>query len=278
MAGIRASVGRGGANRTEDVTAVQQLLASQVVALGRPPLDVDGEYGENTRIAIRLYQKRVMGISDPDGRVDPGGRTWRSLEAGATVVPALPAPGRSTSLSGGAWWDANQARFPNSSAIGDLAPKFRPKVAAFVRALRDAGASVAITAGNRHEIRAYLMHYCWNVARGKVRPSAVPAKRGCDIEWDHGNDSRSRAAAREMEQRFGLVFEPSLTSSHIGGEAVDMIIRWTGTLRIADSNGTVRALGVPRNGGDNIALHAVGRTYGVKKLVSDAPHWSLTGR
>jgi peptidoglycan hydrolase-like protein with peptidoglycan-binding domain len=278
MTGIGASVGRGGVNRTEDVRTVQQLLAAHVSALGRPPLDVDGEYGENTRIAIRLYQKRVMGISNPDGRVDPGGRTWKSLNSGATVVPAQPAPGRSTSLSGGAWWDANQARFPNSSAIGDLAPSFRRKVAAFVQAMKDSGASVSITAGNRHEIRAYLMHYCWNVARGKVRPSAVPAKPGCDIEWDHGNDAGSRAAAKEMELRFGIVFEPSLTSNHIGGEAVDMTIRWTGTLRIADAGGTLHALGVPRNGGDNAGLHSVGRSYGVRKLVSDAPHWSLTGR
>lgn len=278
MTDIGASVGKGGVNRTEDVTIVQQLLAAHVLALGRPPLDVDGDYGENTRIAIRLYQQRVMGLSNPDGRVDPGGRTWQSLSAGTTVVPAEPASGGSTSLSGGAWWDANQARFPNSSAIGDLAPSFRPKLAAFVQALRDAGASVSITAGNRHEIRAYLMHYCWNVARGKVRPSAVPAKPGCDIEWNHGNDARSRAAAKEMEHRFGIVFEPSLTSNHIGGEAVDMTIRWTGTLRIADADGALHALGVPRNGADNTGLHSVGRTYGVKKLVSDAPHWSLTGR
>jgi hypothetical protein len=278
MASIGASVGRGGANRAQDVTTVQQLLSAHVVALGRPPLDVDGAYGENTRIAILLYQKRVLGISNPDARIDPGGRTWKSLKAGVTVVPALPAPGRSTSLSGGAWWDANQARFPNSSAIADLAPSFRPRLAAFVRALKDAGASVDITAGNRHAIRAYLMHYCWNVARGKVRPSAVPPKAGCDIQWDHGNDARSRAAAKEMERRFGLVFEPSLTSNHIGGEAVDMTIRWTGTLRIADPGGRIHALAAPRNGGDNVGLHAVGRSYGVKKLVSDPPHWSLTGR
>jgi hypothetical protein len=277
MTSISASVGRGGVNKTEDVTKVQQLLAPHVLALGRPPLDVDGDYGENTRIAIRLYQQRVVGLSNPDGRVDPGGRTWQSLTAGATAVPVQPAPGGSTSLSGGAWWDANQARFPNSSAIGDLAPSFRPKLAAFVQALRDAGASVSITAGNRHETRAYLMHFCWNVARGKVRPSAVPSKPGCDIQWNHGNDARSRAAAKEMERRFRIVHEPSLTSNHIGGEAVDMTIGWAGTLRITDANGRIHALGVPRNGADNAGLHAVGRTFGVKKLVSDAPHWSLTG-
>jgi hypothetical protein len=277
MTSISASVGRGGVNRSADVTIVQQLLAPHVSALGRPPLDIDGDIGDNTLTAIRLYQKRVMGISNPDGRVDPGGKTWQSLTAGTTVAPATPPAGGSASLSGGAWWDANQARFPNSSAIADLAPSFRAKLAPFVQALRDAGASVSITAGNRDATRAYLMHFCWHVARGNVRPSAVPPRAGCDIQWDHGNDARSRAAAKEMERRFGIVHAPSLTSNHIGGTAVDMTIRWNGTLRIADASGRIHALGAPRNGAQNTGLHAVGRTYGVLKLVSDPPHWSERG-
>jgi hypothetical protein len=280
MTSIGASVGKGGVNRKEDVTIVQELLAPHAAALGRPPLDVDGAYGDNPFQAIRLYQERVVGGgagARPDGKVDPGGRTWQALSSGTTVTPAQPASAGSASLSGVAWWDANQARFPNSSAIADLSPAFRPKLEAFVKALRDAGASVSITAGNRDATRAYLMHYCWNVANGTVKPSAVPPRAGCDIGWDHGDDAKSRAAAKEMVQRFGIVFGPSLTSNHIGGEAVDMTISWTGTLNVEDANGTVRALGAPRSGAKNTGLHAVGATYGVRKLASDAPHWSLTG-
>lgn len=277
MTSIGGSVGDKGVNNKDDVTIVQQLLAPHAVALGRPPLDVDGDCGDNTVTAIRLYQERVMGLANPDGRVDPGGKTLQSLAAGIGVKPAQPAAGSSASLSGRAWWDANQAKFPNSSAIADLSPAFGPKLAAFVKALKDAGASVSITAGNRHATRAYLMHHCWKVAHGLMKPSAVPPKAGCDIKWDHGNDAKSRAAAREMVERFGIVFQPSLTSNHIGGEAVDMTIRWEGTLNIKDATGKVHALGAPRNGADNRGLHAVGATYGVKKLATDAPHWSLTG-
>ena len=278
MPEISGSVGRGGLNRSEDVTTVQNLLQPHMSALGLPPLEIDGDCGDNTRKAIRLYQKRVMGISNPDGRVDVGGRTWNSLAAGTTVTPPAAPSGGPSRPSGAPWWHANQARFPNSSKIADLAPAFRAKLTPFLDALRNAGATVRITAGNRDATRAYLMHYCWQVSKGAVSPGAVPPRAGCDIQWDHGNDVQSRRAAREMRDLFGIVFKPSLTSNHIGGEAVDMTIGWTGTLRIKDANGAVHALGAPRNGGDNGGLHAVGASYGVKKLAGDRPHWSETGR
>lgn len=278
MPEISGSVGRGGINRSDDVIAVQNLLQPHMSALGLAPLEIDGDCGDNTRKAIRLYQKRVMGISNPDGRVDVGGRTWNSLAAGTTVTPPAAPSSAPFKLSGAAWWHANQARFPNSSKIADLAPGFRAKLTPFLDALRNAGATVRITAGNRDATRAYLMHYCWQVSKGAVSAASVPPRAGCDIEWDHGNDAHSKRGAREMRDLFGIVFKPSLTSNHIGGEAVDMTIGWTGTLRIKDANGVVHALGAPRNGGDNPGLHAVGASYGVKKLVGDRPHWSETGR
>ena len=277
MPQISASVGRGGVNNSGDVTIVQQLLQPHMSALGLPPLEIDGAFGDNTRKAIRLYQMRVMGQSNPDGRVDVGGRTWNSLTAGTTITPPAAPGGGVSNLSGATWWHANQARFPNSNKLADLSPSFRAKLTPFVDALRAAGATVNITAGNRDATRAYLMHFCWQVSKGAVRASAVPPRAGCDIRWDHGNDATSKRAAREMRDLFGIVFKPSLTSNHIGGEAVDMTITWSGTLRVKDANGVAHALGAPRNGGDNAGLHAVGRTYGVKKLVSDRPHWSETG-
>ena len=74
-----------------------------------------------------------------------------------------------------------------------------------------------------------------------------------------------------------MAFPASLTSLHIKGEAVDMTIGWAGTLSIADAAGQVHAIGGPRSGESNANLHAVGATYGVKKLLSDPPHWSSTG-
>jgi len=277
MPQISASVGRGGVNNDPDVITVQQLLQPHMSALGLPPLEIDGDCGDNTRKAIRLYQKRVMGLSNPDGRIDVGGRTWNSLSAGTTVTPSTVPSGSAADLSGAAWWHANQARFPNSNKLADLSPAFRSKLTPFLDALRAAGATVNITAGNRDATRAYLMHHCWQISKGAERASAVPPKPGCNIQWDHGNDAQSKRGAREMRDLFGIVFKPSLTSNHIGGDAVDMSVTWSGTLRVKDANGVVHALGSPRNGGDNAGLHAVGKSYGVKKLVSDRPHWSLTG-
>jgi hypothetical protein len=277
MASIGGSVGEGGANNEADVLTVQKLLNGHVGAMGLTPLDEDGQIGDNTNGAIRRYQEMVLDMSAPDGRIDPGGRTWTSLSAGTGVqAPPAPAAGKA-SLSGSAWWHTNQANFPNSSKLADLASPFREKAIAFIDALKAAGAQVSVTSTLRNPTRAYLMHYSGKVAGGAVAPSAVPAKSGCPIVWDHGNLAQSKAAAQEMYRLFNIKFPASLTSLHIEGQAVDMTIGWTGILSIADANGKVHAIGAPRSGETNHELHAVGATYGVHKLLSDAPHWSSTG-
>jgi peptidoglycan hydrolase-like protein with peptidoglycan-binding domain len=82
---IEDSVGAGGVNRSSDVRIVQQLLNQHMPALGLQLLVVDNHAGDNTITGIREYQRRVVGLARPDGRIDPGGRTWRSLDAGAGV-------------------------------------------------------------------------------------------------------------------------------------------------------------------------------------------------
>ena len=281
MPSISASVGKGGVNNKADVTTVQHLLNAHVAALGLPRLDEDGRIGDNTIKAIAAYQQRVLGSANPDGRIDPGGGTWKALVAGRGLAPApaapAPAPASGAQLSGAAWWHANQANYPNSARLEDLAVPFRQKAVRFVDALRAAGAQVEVSATLRNRTRAHLMHYSWKVAHGSIAPGAVPAVPGCAIVWDHGDLNRSKRGAQEMVDLFGIVYEPALTSLHIQGEAVDMNIGWSGTLSIADANGVRHAIGAPRSGETNRNLHAVGATYGVKKLLSDAPHWSSTG-
>lgn len=272
MVEISASVGKSGVNRRADVRIVQRLLAPHAVPLGLPPLGVDGDAGDNTIRAIREYQHQVVGIADPDGRVDPGGRSWKALAAGDGVaVP--PDPG---SLSGKVWWTANQARFPNSAALADLASPFRENVMRFVDALKAAGATVGVSATLRNGSRAQLMNACWRVSKGTLAPRDVPAIADCAIQWDHGSADASRLGAQEMVDMFQIAFQPSLTSLHIKGRAIDMTIGWTGTIRVKDANGIVRTLGAPRDNG-NPTLQRIGATYGVKKLASDPPHWSDNG-
>ena len=68
-----------------------------------------------------------------------------------------------------------------------------------------------------------------------------------------------------------------LDSNHLTGQAIDMDISWSGTLKIKNAKGDeVEITSAPTNGG-NKDLQALGETYGVKKLASDPPHWSFDG-
>ncbi len=82
---IKASVGEGGKNDAADVTIVQKLLNSKY-KLG---VSEDGKIGPKTIAAIKQFQEKVVKLSSPDGRIDPGGKSWQALSAGA-------APGKET--------------------------------------------------------------------------------------------------------------------------------------------------------------------------------------
>jgi hypothetical protein len=182
-----------------------------------------------------------------------------------------------SNLSGGAWFDANQANFPNSSRVEDLAPPFREHSVEFISALEEAGATVHVTATRRDARRAALMQRSWDLAHGMLDPKHVPPIPGVDINWDHGSLAASKAAAQAMVNRFGIVFRPSLNSLHILGLAIDMNVTWAGTIQVTNKAGHKTPVGSPHNGADNTTLHAIGATYGVNKLLSDKPHWSSTG-
>jgi peptidoglycan hydrolase-like protein with peptidoglycan-binding domain len=77
---IRQSVGIGGVNQRDDVKLIQVLL--NTYAAWKSPfttLKVDGSIGTNTNNAIKKYQREAAGVINPDGRVDPNGKTFRYL-------------------------------------------------------------------------------------------------------------------------------------------------------------------------------------------------------
>lgn len=80
---ISASVGRGGVNRSADVITIQTLLNNRAHA----GLKVDGACGHHTIQAILNFQKTFL--SNPDGRVDPGGASWRRLTGQVAAGPKL---------------------------------------------------------------------------------------------------------------------------------------------------------------------------------------------
>jgi hypothetical protein len=201
-----------------------------------------------------------------------------SADAGTTPDPAK--------LSGKTWWDANQGNAPyiKSDDISKLEAGFQTKIKEFKAALEAAGASISIDTTTRPKERAHVLHYAWDVAKGTIKASAVPAMAGVDIVWDHGDDKKSKAGAQEIITAAEVVSRPSLTSKHIDGLAIDWTITWTGDLKIKRKDGTeLEIKSAPKHGGDpgNTELHAVGATYGVNKGLNfkplDPPHWSSDG-
>lgn len=78
---ITGSVGRGGRNfPPSDVMTIQYMLNCLTPAQGGPSkeLPVDGAAGPATIAAIEAFQRKIGGFAD--GRVDPGGATFRALQ------------------------------------------------------------------------------------------------------------------------------------------------------------------------------------------------------
>ena len=186
--------------------------------------------------------------------------------------------------SGLSWVTWADAHARNSSSIEDLVEPFRSNATKFVAALMRAGATVSVTTTKRSARRAYLFHWSWKIALGKCQPSEAIVAADVDIQWDHGDAAASRRGAQEMVTGFGLavpprsVNAPALTSNHIAGAAIDMDIFWTGTIKLKDERGVEVSIPFISDVNANTALHAVGASYGVRKLVTDAPHWSFDGR
>jgi hypothetical protein len=85
---LRASVGAGGVNLPGDMMIVMRLLG-------------DAGFGEgDINAGIARFQKEVLNWASPDGRIDPGGRTFKALAhhhaatapAAAAAAPAVAAP------------------------------------------------------------------------------------------------------------------------------------------------------------------------------------------
>jgi Penicillin-insensitive murein endopeptidase len=77
---LTGSVGQGGRNAHDDVLLVQKQLNknAQIAALvGQVP--ETGICDDATVRAIMGFQRTVVRLGNPDGRIDPHGRTWRTL-------------------------------------------------------------------------------------------------------------------------------------------------------------------------------------------------------
>ena len=77
---ISQSVGLGGQNKPTDAFIVQRLLNECKISFtGRGTLVPDGRPGKKTYNAIKEFQKTVVKMKVPDGRIDPAGNSFRKL-------------------------------------------------------------------------------------------------------------------------------------------------------------------------------------------------------
>jgi LAS superfamily LD-carboxypeptidase LdcB len=98
---LNSSVGRGGVNRPDDIRLVQRLINSHL-PVRQGPLSEDGICGPRTIFAIETYQKSILRMNPPDGRIDPGGPTFRSLTGGgAAARPAIASASAAASQAAG---------------------------------------------------------------------------------------------------------------------------------------------------------------------------------
>jgi hypothetical protein len=214
---------------------------------------------------------------------EPGNVSDKTLMRKKTANPAQAAneAGKEEvkTPSGASWVQ----EFPTSTDVSDLDSSFSGKVQKFVSALEEAGAAVTITATKRPLERAYLMHWAWMIVKKGYDPRKIPAMKGVDINWWHGDQKTSKDAAQEMVDSYGinkLKVPPSLKSNHITGKAIDMKISWSGELTIKNAKGVEVLIKTSPKDHTNRKLIAVGKTYQVIHFIDiakDKVHWSVNG-
>ena len=89
MKKILGSVGFGGTNTASDVKLIQTLLNQHPFTENKTPLKVDGIAGLRTVDRIKAFQKDIVKISRPDGRVDPNGKTVAFLYKNESSAKAV---------------------------------------------------------------------------------------------------------------------------------------------------------------------------------------------
>jgi hypothetical protein len=188
------------------------------------------------------------------------------------------------------------SEFPATSAVSALAPAFRADVNGFLTAMKSAKVAVAVVSTVRPPQRAYLMHWSWLIAKGKVKPENVPAftpaprQSAVNVCWVHQksagfDEAASVAAAKQLVAAYGidprLRDAPALDSRHTQGLAIDMTTTWTARkVAIRSGNGQLVTIGSAPRTGLNPLLVKVGKTYGVVHFLSpaqDPNHWSSDG-
>ncbi len=242
----------------------------------RPPLKVDGKFGAGSTLAmIEVYRQLDTKFRDmlvqrlPDRTKDKLGADFNLAMDTLTEFTRR----QRLRLSGPEW----VKQYTASTSLEDLSFPFRQYAQEFETALQAAGATIEVANTYRPPERAHLMHFCVLVANRSIAPANVPPFAGVEIDWAHYTNDLAVWWADKMATAYDIAYPPALRSNHTIGRAIDWYVEWKGTLKVKDIDGNIVEIGEPRNSFDNDKLWDVGATYGVYKLPSDPPHWSLDG-
>ncbi|UHD16113.1 M15 family metallopeptidase [Thiocapsa bogorovii] len=223
---IKKSVGYGGVNQFQDAKVVQAQLNAQLPAV-HTRLAVDGRCGPVTIATIRSFQKLVVGLRNPDGRVDPNGKTLIAMNS-----PGSEAKWRQILAVDRAKWGGDSARWSQEKKLASMNPGFRVKVMAVLGALSKRGFEPKVFYGWRSvEVQLELV----KKGRSKVKfsfhnaqkPNGIPNSYAADIidrrwAWTAAAEQNGfwDALGAEAKER-GLVWGGDWTSfkdvAHIQG-------------------------------------------------------------
>lgn len=113
---LSGSVGHGGKNFPDDVRLVQTLLNEHLPIPARP-VQVNGRVDQHLIGVITHYQRQTVGMARPDGRIDPGGRTFQALTG---VAPHTQHPSTSPKPPSPSPKPPSTSPAPSSGQPGDL--------------------------------------------------------------------------------------------------------------------------------------------------------------
>jgi hypothetical protein len=206
-------------------------------------------------------------------------------------------------LSGKHWQKIADEKWSDPLSKDKLSDDFKPKVTAFLKMLTDNGIKHEVTASLRPPQRSYLFHYCLEIASGREKdPKNVPKETGVDINWDHGDLAKSKAAAEELATAFGLSATgvAAHPSNHNKGDAIDLKFDFSKNTKdgknalayMLDGKDVKREIQIDdeatigKKASDktiaNIEdreLSKAGADFGLMRQIdNDIVHWSLTGR
>lgn len=213
---LTGSVGRNGANKPDDIKAIQKLLNRHAPAVGFDKLSENARFGNDTLKAIVAFQKSI-GMRSPDGVVDPGGRTLKALAARPVEPAAAAEPAKA---SGGG------KLVGNVTGVQADVVAYAQAVAAFY------GRDIRISSGKRNaddQARVMFKYWTTNLKRGQIYKFLQnnPATRE-RLDELYGKAAEGGAAdaaeAAEAKKKFFnycTALAPKL-SAHLAGRAIDV--------------------------------------------------------